>query len=100
MEEAVFLPKRMSSRPFDFIPLKPSDYELFGMFWDGNYYYDKVLPFGLRSAPFLFNMLSDAVEWILLNKCYISFVCHILDDFLMIEPASPSPPPTQPGMSG
>ena len=65
------------------------------MFWDGNYYFDKVLPFGLRSAPFLFNMLSDAVEWILLNKCYISFVCHILDDFLIIEPASPSPPHSQ-----
>ena len=25
---------------FRLIPLKPSDYELFGMFWDGNYYYD------------------------------------------------------------
>ena len=36
-------------------------------------------------------MLSDAVEWILLNKCYISFVCNILEDFLIIEPASPFP---------
>ena len=36
-------------------------------------------------------MLSDAVEWILLNKSNISFVCHILDDFLIIEPAPPSP---------
>ena len=90
-----FLAKTDVESAFRLIPLKPSDYELFGMFWDGNYYYDKVLPFGLRSAPFLFNMLSDAVEWILLNKCYISFVCHILDDFLIIEPASPSPPQSQ-----
>ena len=88
-----FLAKTDIESAFRLIPLKPSDYELFGMFWDGNYNYDKVLPFGLRSAPFLFNMLSDAVEWILLNKCYISFVCHILDDFLIIEPTSPSPPP-------
>lgn len=80
---------------FRLIPLKPSDYELFGMFWGGKYYYDKVLPFGLRSAPFLFNMLSDGVEWILVNKCYISFVCHILDDFLIIEPASGSLPHSQ-----
>ena len=46
----------------------------------------KVLSFGLKSAaPYLFSMLSDAVEWILLNKHCISFPCHILDDFLFIE---------------
>jgi hypothetical protein len=58
------------------------------MFWQGKYYYDKVLPFGLRSAPFIFNQLSDAIEWILINKCHIYFVCRILDDFLVIEPKS------------
>ena len=58
------------------------------MCWEGKYYYDKVLPFGLwsQSAPSIFNRLSDALEWILLHKCNISFVCHILDDFLLIEP--------------
>jgi len=90
-----FLAKTDIESAFRLIPLKPSDYELFGMFWGGKYYYDKVLPFGLRSAPFLFNMLSDAVEWILVNKCYISFVCHILDNFLIIEPASASLPHSQ-----
>ena len=62
------------------------------MQWGGKFYYDKVLPFGLRSAPFLFNQLSEAVEWLLLNHCGISFVCHILDDFLVIEPPSPIAP--------
>ena len=52
----------------------------------GKVLYDKVVPFGLRSAPAIFNKLSDALEWILINKCNISFVCHILDDFLLIEP--------------
>ena len=61
------------------------------MHWDGKYYYDMTLPFGLRSAPFIFNQLSEAVEWILLNHCGISFVCHILDDFLIIEPSAPKP---------
>ena len=56
------------------------------MQWGGKFYCDKVLPFGLTSAPFLFNHLSEAVEWLLLNHCGISFVCHILDDFLVIEP--------------
>ena len=71
---------------FRLIPLRPCDYELFGMQWQGKFYYDKVLPFGLRSAPFLFNQLSEALEWLLLNHCGISFVCHILDDFLVIKP--------------
>ena len=62
------------------------------MFWNGSYYFDKVLPFGLRSAPFIFNQLSDAIEWILQNNCAISFVCHILDDVLIIEPPAPTAP--------
>ena len=48
--------------------------ELLGMVDRNNsYYFDKVLPFGLRSAPYIFNQLSDALEWILLNKCFISY---------------------------
>ena len=62
------------------------------MQWGGLYYYDKVLPFGLRSAPFLFNQLSEAVEWILYDKCQISYVVHFLDDFLIIEPENPKTP--------
>lgn len=48
------------------------DWELLGMFWSGSYHFDKVLPFGLCSAPFNYNQLSDAIEWILQNKCAIS----------------------------
>ena len=81
-----FLAKTDIESAFRLIPVHPDDYELLGMKWEGKYYYDKVPPFGLRSAPAIFNQLSDALEWILLNKCNISFVCHILDDFLLIEP--------------
>ena len=77
---------------FRLFPVHPDDLELLGMFWDGQYYFDKVLPFGLRSAPYIFNQLSDAIEWILLNKCCISFVCHILADFLIMEPSCPTSP--------
>ena len=86
--QGCFLAKTDIESAFRLFPFRPSDYELFGMYWEGGYYYDKVLPFGLRTAPFLFNLLSDAIEWILLNECLISFVCHILDDFLIIEPAA------------
>ena len=40
------------------------DLELLGMQWTGKYYFYKILPFGLRSAPFKFTGLSDALEWI------------------------------------
>ena len=87
-----FMAKTDIESAFRLFPVHPEDWELLGMFWDGQYYFDKVLPFGLRSAPFIFNQLSDALEWILLNKCAISFVCHILDDFLIVEPPSSTPP--------
>ena len=35
---------------FRLIPVHPDDWELLGMFWNGQHYFDKVLPFGFRSA--------------------------------------------------
>ena len=32
------------------------------MEWEGLYFFDIVLPFGLRSAPFLFDEFSSALE--------------------------------------
>ena len=46
-------------------PVHPSDWELLGIHWKNRYYFDKCLPFGLRSAPYLFNKVADAMEWIL-----------------------------------
>ena len=77
---------------FRLFPVHPHDWERLGMFWSGSYYFDNVLPFGLRSAPFIFSQLSDAIEWILQNNCAISFVCHIVDGFLLIEPPAPTAP--------
>ena len=47
------------------IPINPNDWSLLGIYWQPQYYMDMYLPFGLRSALFLFNQLSDALEWIL-----------------------------------
>ena len=54
--------------------MHPDDWEHLGLKWEGQYYFEKALPFGLRSAPFLFNQLSDTIEWILKEKCAISYV--------------------------
>ena len=46
-------------------------------------------PLWARERPFLFHMLSDALEWIIRNKLNITGVMHILDDFFIALP-----PPT------
>ena len=45
-----------------------------------------MLPFGLRCAPYIFNQLSDALEWIKTNYD-IKRILHILNDFFLIEPS-------------
>ena len=81
-----FMAKTDVKSAFRNIPVHP-DWELLGMKWRDLYFFDRVLPFDLRSAPFIFNMLSDALEWILIHKLGASNVLHILDDFFIAEPA-------------
>ena len=90
-----YLAKTDIESAFRQFPVHPGDWELLGMYWNNSYYFDKVLPFGLRCAPYIFNQLSDAHEWILLNKCFISYVGHILDDFLIMEPPTLAGLPSQ-----
>ena len=35
---------------FRLCPVHPSEHHLLGMCWQGRYYFDRVLPFGLRSV--------------------------------------------------
>ena len=45
-------------------------------------YIDTVLPFGLRSAPKIFNAVADAVEWVVCSNSVVE-ICHYLDDLLV-----------------
>ena len=63
------------------IPVHPSDWNLLGLTWQDQFYFEKVLPFGLRSAPFLFNQVGAAIEWIM-RKHGAEFLIRYLDDFL------------------
>ena len=47
------------------IPIAPTDRHLLGFTWDEKVYVDKVLPFGLRSAPLIFSAIADALLWIM-----------------------------------
>jgi len=64
-------------------PVRPQDFYLLGMWWEKQFFVDTRLPFGLRSAPFIFNTLADALCWIIINVCFIKFVLHYLDDFFI-----------------
>lgn len=42
-----------------------------------------MLPFGLRSAPKLFNAVADALQWIAVQQG-AWYINHYLDDFIVI----------------
>ena len=67
------------------IPVHPDDRPLLAVQWDGQLYVDPMLPFGLRSAPKIFNAVADALEW-QLNQAGIPLIRHYLDDFIIIGP--------------
>ena len=70
---------------FRLLPVLPADRHLLAMSWNNRIYIDTCLPFGLRSAPKLFNVLADLLSWILAQH-QISPVLHYLDDFLTLGP--------------
>jgi len=70
---------------FWLIPDYPADRHLLAMKWKEKIYIDGCLPFGLRSAPKLFNILADLVSWIAVEEG-VSCIFHYLDDFLIIGP--------------
>ena len=67
------------------IPVHPSDRGLLGMQLEGRVFLDKVLPFGLRSAPLLFSAVADALAWIMRQKG-AGWLDHYIDDFVTAGP--------------
>ena len=65
------------------VPVAPRDRLLLGMKWRGQLYVDAMLPFGLCSAPKLFNAVADALEWCLRSH-RVSRIWHYLDDFVVV----------------
>ena len=61
------------------IPVSPLDRRYLGMQWNGQVYVDGMLPFGLRSAPKIFNAVADALEWCIAKEG-VEAIYHYLDD--------------------
>ena len=70
---------------FRLLPVHSADCHMLGMRWNNQIYIDTCLPFGLCSAPKLFNILADLLSWILRSKGVLP-VLHYLDDFLTLGP--------------
>ena len=71
------------------IPVHPADRLLQATSWEGKLYINPMLPFGLRSAPKLFNAVADALEWYL-EQQGICHIYHYFDDFIVVgAPDSP-----------
>ena len=68
------------------VPVHPEDCFLLGMCWKDNFFVDLALPFGLRSAPFIFMTITDLLTWILRHNYYVGFIKHYLDDFHTVGP--------------
>ena len=66
------------------VPVHPQDRPLQAMRWDGKTYIDPMLPFGLRSAPKIFNAVADALNWHL-QQAGIPLIRHYLDDYIIIS---------------
>ena len=59
------------------VTIHPDDRPLLGMQGRGKYLVDLFLPFGLRSAPFIFTNYG------------VDFLRQQLDDFFTLDPSSP-----------
>lgn len=68
------------------LAVHPDDRHLLGLKWRQQFYVDLTLPFGLRSAPFIFNSVANLVEWILRHNYFISLLFHYLDDYITAGP--------------
>ena len=72
------------------IGVHPADWHLLGFRWDldgqgDQYFFSKVLTFGLRSAPALFDKFAGALELFMADQGVLSTIIRYVDDFLLIS---------------
>jgi hypothetical protein len=72
---------------FRHIPVRPQDWPLLGFHWESQFYYAVVLMFGIKSAPYIFNLFAEALHWII-KRHIPGDLRHYLDDFLPAFPPS------------
>ena len=90
-----FMSKLDLKDAFKFIYINPCDWHLMGLSWpDGagctQYYFSKVLSFGLRSAPALFDQFASALHLFMVHNGAPPTCVRYVDDFLLVAPSAPA----------
>ena len=78
-----FLVKADIKVAYCMVPIHPNDQHLLVIWWEDSVYIDRMLPFGLRSAPKIFSAIADTLQWILIQQG-IKHILHYLDDFILV----------------
>jgi hypothetical protein len=92
--KGALLIKKDLKEAFRMIPVALANRWLLGFSWKGLYYHQNCLPFGLRTAPFLFNLVAEAFHWILTTHLSWHLLAHYLDNFIHIVPSTLQPEAT------
>ena len=74
--KGIYIAKADLQDAFRIIPVSPLDYRLLGFKFQGQNYFD------FDHACRTFELLSQALQWICQHKFHISYMSHILDDFM------------------
>lgn len=69
---------------FKQVPVRKEDRSLLGMKWEGKYYFELVLPFGLRTSGYRWEMYAKALHHFFHHHLGIDLVIHYVDDFLIV----------------
>ena len=83
---ACCLVKKDLADAFRHIPIASSDHWLLGFQCNDQHWVDRFLPFGLRTAPYLFDLFAKGRHWMLMADLGWRPVMHYLDDFLGVLP--------------
>ena len=67
------------------LPVRSDQWHMLAYRWNGKYYVDMVLPFGMRSSGGIFNHFADLVCWIINNKYGVKNLIHYSDDFFLVS---------------
>lgn len=67
---------------FRLLPISPSDYNLLGIHFNKNFYFDKALPFGAAISCQTFEKFASFLEFVVTRKLTSGRLIHYLDDFL------------------
>jgi hypothetical protein len=62
------------------------DWHLLRVYRHSRFYIDRCLPFGLRSASYLFNLVAEALEWIIKHHFSVQHCFNYLHDFFLAGP--------------